>query len=383
MLTRIDIENREAEVLAPYAMKSRDTRGRKHAEEEHPFRMVYQRDRDRIIHSTAFRRLEYKTQVFLNHEGDHYRTRLTHTIEVAQIARTIARTLNVNEDLVEAIALAHDIGHTPFGHSGEDALRELMKDHGGFEHNRQGLRVVDLLEVRYPEFRGLNLSHEVRESIAKHSTRHDQPAASEFDPGERVLIEAQIVEVADAVAYDSHDVDDGIGARIIRLEDLENIGLWRRAMGRMKEADMDLRFKRALTVRYIINLEVTDLIESTRRRIEEMGIRSPEDVRRADRHVVCFSEEVRALKEELEDFLMDRVYRHYHVMRMSRKAKHFVRRLFEAYVEAPEQLPDEHLAWAERKDVGIHQGVCDYIAGMTDRYAQDDYVKLFHPYERV
>ncbi|NOZ20184.1 MAG: deoxyguanosinetriphosphate triphosphohydrolase [Planctomycetes bacterium] len=383
MLTRVDIENREADILAPYAMKSRDSRGRKHPEKEHPFRLVYQRDRDRVIHSTAFRRLEYKTQVFLNHEGDHYRTRLTHTIEVAQIARTIARALNVNEDLVEAIALAHDIGHTPFGHSGEDALRELMKDHGGFEHNRHGLRVVDLLEVRYPEFRGLNLSYEVRESIAKHSTPHDAPDSTEFDLGERVLIEAQIVEVADAIAYDSHDVDDGLGARILRQEDLEGIGLWQRAAGWLKDANMDLRFKRAQTVRYIINLEVTDLIDNTRRRIEEMGIRSPKDVRRADCHVVCFSDEVRGLKEELEDFLSDRVYRHFHVTRMSRKAKRFLTRLFNAYVGDLGQLPDEHREWAERDDVGIHQGVCDYIAGMTDRYAQDDYVKLFYPYERV
>ena len=275
------------------------------------------------------------------------------------------------------------MGHTPFGHSGEDALRELMKDHGGFEHNRHGLRVVDLLEVRYPRFRGLNLSYEVRESIAKHATLHDQPAEGQFDLSERPLIEAQIVEVADAIAYDSHDLDDGLRARIIDEDDLKDIGLWRKAMELMEAKHLDPRFKQQESVRFIINIEVTDLVENTERLIREMGIDSPEAARHAERHVVGFSDEVRALKEEQEGFLRDRVYRHYRVMRMASKAKRFVKRLFDAYVEDPRQLPDEYRRWADREDVGLHQAVCDFIAGMTDRYAQDDYVKLFSPYENV
>jgi len=380
VLTREEIEEREEKTLAPYAMKSKYSRGRQHPEPEHPFRTVYQRDRDRIIHSTAFRRLEYKTQVFVNHEGDHFRTRLTHTMEVAQIARTIARALNVNEDLVEAVALAHDIGHTPFGHSGEEALRELMKDHGGFEHNLHGLRVVDLLEKRYPNFRGINLTYEVRESIVKHSTSYDRPFTEEFGP-EPPLIEAQIVEVADAVAYDSHDLDDGFSAGMITEQDLLRLGIGRLAAEKIKNKSLDPKLRRAQAIVFIINYEVTDIIAHAEKMIKESGVKSPEDVRKVGMRLVDFSPEVKQLKEELEAFLQERVYRHFRVMRMMNKAKHFVKCLFNAYVSDPRQLPFEYQKWVEK--VGLHRGVCDYIAGMTDRFAQDDYIKLFHPYERV
>ena len=233
MLTSKEIESREEREIAPYAMKSKDSRGRKYPEEEHPYRSIYQRDRDRIIHSTAFRRLEYKTQVFVNHEGDYYRTRLTHTIEVSQIARSIARALNLNEDLAEAIALAHDLGHTPFGHSGEDALKKLMEGYGGFEHNLHGLRVVDILEQKYPDFPGLNLSWEVKESIVKHTSPYDHTSATtEYNADDRPLLEAQIVDKADSIAYDNHDLDDSLKAGIITDEDLQSVDLWRETQKR-------------------------------------------------------------------------------------------------------------------------------------------------------
>jgi dGTPase len=387
MLTRLDIEEREVRALAPYATRSKESRGRRHPEPEHPLRGAYQRDRDRIIHCTAFRRLEYKTQVFVNHEGDHYRTRLTHTMEVAQIARTIARMLNVNEDLVEACALAHDLGHTPFGHSGEDALRELMKEHGGFEHNRQGLRVVDVLESRYPAFRGLNLCWEVRESIAKHVTTHDRPQPTlfrdvEFGSGQPSL-EAQIVEAADSIAYDTHDLDDGLAAQMVSGEDVESVELGRMAIQhvRSKHPNPDAHLLRTQVVNFVINALVTDLVQNSDKSIRESGAASPGDVRKKTFALVRFSPAVHRLKLELESFLMARVYQHYRVARMSNKAKHFIARLFNAYVSDPRQLPFEYQEWVARE--GAYQGVCDYIAGMTDRYAQDDYTRLFQPFERV
>jgi len=383
MLLRTDIEKRERDTLAPYAMKSADSRGRVHAEVEGRLRSSYQRDRDRIIHSTAFRRLEYKTQVFVNHEGDLYRTRLTHTIEVAQIARSIARALNVNEDLVEAVALAHDVGHTPFGHSGEEALRELMKDHGGFEHNRHGLRVVDVLERRYPGFPGLDLTWEVRESIVKHTSSYDAPELSEFAPHLRPLVEAQVVEVADAIAYDSHDIDDGLRAGILSLDDLRKVELLRITMDDLESRMPGLsdRYARTQLVRHLINREVTDLIEHTQARIEEAGIDSVDAVRTAPRNVVGFSSELQQQKQEIEHYLFENVYHHYRVMRMADKAKRFIRELFRAYVADPRQLPPDDQEWA--RDQGVHRAVCDYIAGMTDRYAQVEYLKLFAPFEPV
>lgn len=381
MITRADIERREERELAGYAMKSKDSLGRKHREEEHPYRSVYQRDKDRIIHSTAFRRLEYKTQVFVNHEGDYYRTRLTHTMEVAQISRCVARVLNLNEDLAEAIALAHDLGHTPFGHSGEEALSELMRDHGGFEHNLHGLRVVDVLEKRYPGFPGLNLSWELRESVAKHNA--STSTISEFNPEQNSLLEAQVVEKADSIAYDNHDLDDSLKAGLITEDDLEGVGLWRYASENVEKKwnGLDRESKKAQTIIFLINLAVTDLVENTQRRLESLGIRNVRDVRECKEVIAQFSPELAEQKGGLQKFLNEKVYCHYRVVRMSDKAKRFVEELFKVYVANPGQLPPEFQRWA--KEAGLYQGVCDYIAGMTDRYAQDEYMKLFYPYERV
>jgi len=383
MLTRDEIEVREAQMLAPYGQRSRDSAGRRHPEAEHRYRSVYQRDRDRVIHSTAFRRLQYKTQVFVNHEGDHYRTRLTHTLEVAQVARTIARALCVNEDLTEAVALAHDVGHTPFGHSGEDALRELMKDRGGFEHNVQGLRVVDHLERRYVDYPGLNLSWETRECIGKHVTRYDHPLLAEFDPSKRPLIEGQVVEASDSIAYSCHDLDDGLSAGILDAKDLDAVELLGRIQTETFERapHADDRQQRGLMVRALIERLVTDLIETTLANLRSMNIRSVEDVRAAPRHAVGFSAAMAAQKSELEDYLFKRVYRHWRVNRMASKARRFVTELYEAYVSEPNNLPPEYQERAQGE--GLEQTVCDYIAGMTDRYAQDEYLKLFVPYEHV
>lgn len=383
MLTRKDLEERENKYLAPYAMKSMYSRGRIYPEEEHPYRTVYQRDKDRIIHSTAFRRLEYKTQVFVNHEGDYYRTRLTHTIEVAQISRCISRALNLNEDLAEAIAVAHDLGHTPFGHSGEDALRILMKDHGGFEHNIQGLRVVDVLESRYSKFSGLNLSWEVRESIAKHKTLYDSPNTSQFEMNEQPLMEAQIVDIADSIAYDNHDIDDSLKAGLIMESDLGEIELWRYAKEKVKEqyGNISKDLEKAHAIKYLIDLEVTDLIEHTQSVLEKMKIKTTDDVRQCKERLVSFSPDLAKKKQELQEFLQENVYNHYRVARMANKARRFVEDLFKAFINNPMQLPPEYQRWIEKE--GLYQGVCDYIAGMTDRFAQDEYLKLFYPYERV
>ncbi len=383
MLTRKDIEEREERYLAPYAMKSMHTRGRVHPEEEHPYRSVYQRDKDRIIHSTAFRRLEYKTQVFVNHEGDYYRTRLTHTIEVTQISRCISRALNLNEDLAEAIAMAHDLGHTPFGHSGEDALRILMKNHGGFEHNIQGLRVVETLEKRYSKFSGLNLSWEVRESIAKHKTLYDNPNASQFQTNKQPLLEAQLVDLADSIAYDNHDIEDSLKAAIIKECDLEEIELWRNAREKVKEqyGNLSKDMEKAHAIKYLIDLEVTDLIEHTQSMLEKMKTKTTNDVQQCKERLVSFSPGLDKKKQELQEFLQNNVYNHYRVARMAVKARRFVEELFKAFIENPMQLPPEYQKLIEKE--GLYQGVCDYIAGMTDRFAQDEYLKLFYPYERV
>jgi len=383
MLTREELEKREDSYLATYAMKSMNTRGRAHPENEHPYRSVYQRDRDRIIHSTAFRRLEYKTQVFVNHEGDYYRTRLTHSIEVAQIARSISRALCLNEDLSEAIALAHDLGHTPFGHSGEDALRILMKNHGGFEHNIQGLRVVDVLEKRYSQFSGLNLSWEVRESIAKHKLLSDDPNVIKFDLSKQPLLEAKIVDIADSIAYDNHDIDDSLKAGLITESGLQEVELWRHAKQKVKEqySNLTKEMENIHTIKYLIDMEVTDLITYTRSMIEKMKIKTTDDVQKCKERLVSFSPEIAKRKLELQEFLQQNAYSHYRVVRMADKAKRFVEELFNAFIENPMQLPPEYQKWIE--EAGLYQGVCDYIAGMTDRFAQDEYLKLFYPYERV
>jgi dGTPase len=382
MIKREDIEAREERELAPCAVKSSESRGREHAEEEHPYRTAFQRDRDRVVHSAAFRRLEYKTQVFVNHEGDYYRTRLTHTMEMAQIGRSIGRVLQLNEDLIEATALAHDLGHTPFGHSGEDALQKLMKDHGGFEHNRQSLRVVEKLEKRYPDFLGLNLSFEVREALEKHSTAYDEhPVRTEFDPDKSSVLESQVVDVADSIAYDTHDLDDGLTARILRGDQLMGVELWREADSRARSScpDGNGRILMYQTVRALINLLVTDLVETTAGNIS--GLSSVDDVRNAGKETVCFGPEMKRKKDELEAFLFEHMYKHYRVARMARKARRFIEEMFAEYVQNRDQLPPEYQEWADVE--GLERSVCDYIAGMTDRYAQDEYKRLFHPFERV
>ena len=384
MLTRKQIEDREEQILASYACKSKHSKGRVYTEKEHPYRTCYQRDRDRIIHSNAFRRLEYKTQVFVNHEGDYYRTRLTHTLEVAQIAKTIARTLRLNEDLAEAIALAHDLGHTPFGHSGEDALREIMKKHGGFDHNLQGLRVVDLLEARYPSFKGLNLSWEVREGIIKHSTSYDSPSRlKEFNPSLSPTLEVQVVDVADEIAYDNHDLDDGLTSRLIKESELSKIEMWKQAQKKVSKQFSNLtdEVRKFQTIKQLINMQVTDFIKESEKRIHKFKISTVEDVRKAKQKIITSSQEIRNKRKPLRKFLFTKLYSHYRVVRMSDKARRFLEELFEVYLAKPEQLPPN--TYSRLKKENVYRVICDYIAGMTDRYAQDEYKKFFEPYERV
>jgi dGTPase len=384
MLSQKQIKKFEDSFLAPYAMKSHNTRGRAYKEDEHPYRTCYQRDRDRIVHCAAFRRLEYKTQVFVNHEGDYYRTRLTHTLEVAQIARTIASALRLNMDLTEAIALAHDLGHTPFGHSGEEALNELMAKVGGFNHNLQGLRVVDYLEDRYPNFCGLNLTWEVREGIVKHSTLFDKTVKiKDFSPSQMPTLETQVVDIADEIAYNNHDLDDGLTSGLIKESDLQILPIWKNISSDISKANpsIDEEKRKYLIIRTLINMQVTDLIRETEINLKHFKPKSYTDIKKIHKKAVSFSKNMVNLRRPLREFLMERLYRHYRVMRMSVKAKRFIKQLFSAYVENPKQLPN-----SIQKKVpvdGVRRSVCDYIAGMTDRYALDEYKKLFNPYEKV
>ncbi len=378
------IKEFEDKFLAPYASKSANSRGRAYKEEEHPYRSCYQRDRDRIVHSAAFRRLEYKTQVFVNHEGDYYRTRLTHSIEVAQIARTIACALGLNMDLTEAIALAHDLGHTPFGHSGEEALNELMSKFGGFNHNLQGLRVVDYLEERYPDFPGLNLSWEVREGIVKHSSVFDIAVKiKEFLPHRMPSLETQLVDAADEIAYDNHDLDDGLTSGLIKETDLEGLKIWKEINRQIdaKYAKINPNCRKYLIIRGLIDLQVTDLIRHTQSELLRLKIKKHTDPYKVAFKIVGFSKEIQELRKPLRQFLMQKLYKHYRVMRMSIKAKRFIRELFTEYLLRPEQMPSEIQLRIPKE--GVRRVVCDYIAGMTDRYALDEYKKLFNPYEKV
>ncbi|MCX5687322.1 MAG: deoxyguanosinetriphosphate triphosphohydrolase [Candidatus Omnitrophica bacterium] len=384
MITRKDIEKRECELLAPYAMHSKDTKGRKYAETEPKYRSVYQRDRDRIIHSTAFRRLEYKTQVFVNHEGDYYRTRLTHTMEVGQIARSIARTMSLNEDLVEAIALSHEIGHPPFGHAGEESLSILMKDNGGFDHNLQGLRVVEELEQRYPDFPGLNLTWETREGINKHTTMFDRAKQlKEFEPGSSPTMETQVVDAADEIAYDNHDIDDGLTSGLIEEKDLFELKLWKDAARFVKKGRKELsdKVRKHQIIRRLIDTQIEDLLHASERNIKVSLIRNVDDVRKHKKRIVAFSENMQKKRKELRIFLMSNLYKNFRVIRMSDKAKRFITGLFKVYLEKPEQLPPSDQKKINK--IGRYGVICDYIAGMTDRYALDEYKKLFDPYERV
>ena len=383
--SRQELEEIEARTLAPYAMRSSASRGRRIEEPEHPLRTAFQRDRDRIIHSAAFRRLEYKTQVFVNHEGDYYRTRLTHTMEVAQITRTVARALGLNEDLAEAVALAHDLGHPPFGHAGEHILHERMKDHGGFDHNAQSLRTIDWIEVRYPHFRGLNLTFEVREGIIKHSDFQSRPAAQQFDTRFFACLEAQIVDLADEIAYLAHDVDDGAKAQMLTLDDLNCSSLFRDAARVAKSLgqNMDARVERYQTVIRMIDAMATDLAESLRDRIERMRIGSVEDVRQAQAALADFSPPMAEQVKELKRLMNERLYSHYRVRRMTEKAGRVLAALFDTYMSEPRQMPPHVVARIDSGGEPTARVVADYIAGMTDRFALDEHRKLFDPNERV
>ncbi len=384
MLERTDYERWEDRSLAPCAARSSRSLGRRHPEPEDPFRTAFQRDRDRVIHSAAFRRLEYKTQVFVNHEGDHYRTRLTHTIEVSQIARSIARALRLNEDLTEAIVLAHDLGHTPFGHAGERMMNELMEGEGGFEHNLQSLRVVDLLEKRYPGFSGLNLTYEVREGICKHSSHYDDPPpVPEFgDPGYPTL-EAQIADIADEIAYSNHDVDDGIRSGMLTLSGLESVTLWREAARTVRQEyqAIDEDILRYRSISKMISTLTQSLIRNANQKIEEFGIRTVEEGRRSREKCIRFDPEVQQKNAELKAYLFREMYAHYRVVRMEQKARRVLTELFRSYTEKSEQLPP-HI-FSRMKEENPKRVVCDYIAGMTDRYAMEEYRKLFDPMQKV
>ena len=377
-------------MLAPYAAHPEHSRGRRFQEPPPDARSEYQRDRDRIVHSAAFRRLEYKTQVFVNHEGDMFRTRLTHSIEVAQIGRSIARFLQLDEDLTEAIALAHDLGHTPFGHAGQDVLNECMREHGGFEHNLQSLRVVDDLEEKYAEFDGLNLTFETREGILKHCSR--KHAERLGDVGERFIknsqpgLEAQLANVADEIAYNNHDVDDGLRAGLLTIEQLDEVRLFRDQHAIVKQLYPKLAARRTIheIIRRMINRQVSDLIEHTRDAIIAAGFDSADAVRQHREAVVTFSPAMREMHLELKRFLRTHLYQHYRVQRMTAKAKKVIRELFDAFVEDLRLLPpDPYLRAAQYHSVegvdGRARAIADYIAGMTDRYAIAEHERIFSP----
>lgn len=366
--------------LAAYAVSDSNSRGRIFDEPKPKARGEFQRDRDRIVHSTAFRRLEYKTQVFVNHEGDLFRTRLTHSIEVAQIARSIARALNLNDDLAEAIALAHDLGHTPFGHAGQDALNECMQAHGGFEHNLQSLRIVDRLEERYGAFDGLNLMFETREGILKHcspaNARILGEVAQRFVTGQRPSLEAQICNLADEVAYNNHDVDDGLRSGLISAEQLESVSLFARHAAMVSAQFPALSERRRVheTIRRMIDAQVTDLLSESGRRIADTAPASLEDVRLAPL-LIGFSDEMAEENRALKAFLRNNLYRHYQVLRMTHKARRIIGDLFGAFMDDPRLLPLQYQMADEAG--GIARGVADYIAGMTDRYAIKEHRRLF------
>jgi len=375
---------------APYAATDAVSRGRRYAEPSPTYRSEFQRDRDRIIHAAAFRRLEYKTQVFVNHEGDLFRTRLTHSIEVAQIARSMARALRLNEDLTEAIALAHDLGHTPFGHAGQEALNACMKEYGGFEHNLQSLRVVDELEEKYADFPGLNLTFETREGILKHCSGKNALELGEL--GERFLkkqqpsLEAQLTNLADEIAYNSHDVDDGLRAELIHIDQLNEIALFHQQYQEVKQRYPDLSQRRTIheVVRRLINCQAVDLVQTSDQQLQQICPADLESVRRQPQPLITFSDSMRELNHELKRFLRNHLYRHYRVHRMSAKAMRVIRDLFDAFFNDPRLMPEEAQHWvAELTDqagtIGQARAVADYIAGMTDRYAIKEHARVYNP----
>ncbi len=381
MFLREKLEELELANLASYAAKSRDSKGRVHEVKPDLLRPDFQRDRDRVIHCTAFRKLEFKTQVFHTHASDFNRSRLTHTMEVAQIARTLAKALNLNSDLAEAIALAHDLGHTPFGHAGEDAMQLCMKEHGGFEHNLQGLRVVELLEERYPDFPGLNLTYEVREGIIKHHTEYDAPKPHlGYNPGKSPSLESQAVDLADEIAYNNADLDDSLEMGMITVDDLRGVEWVREVFDETRAILGEGKSDRALKYRALAklyDLHVHDALHESARRIEASGVKSPEDVNNHQGRLVSFSADFSERIGELQKFMLERVYLHPRNMVYTNKARKFLRELFEHYLMNPRQLPWKHQERAERE--GLHQVICDYIQGMTDRFLMQQYRDAFLP----
>ncbi|RDI96559.1 deoxyguanosinetriphosphate triphosphohydrolase [Meiothermus sp. QL-1] len=378
LFARQDLLAQEDGHLAPYAVRSSQTRGRAYPEPESRYRTPFQKDRDRVNHTTAFRRLQYKTQVFVNFEGDYYRTRLTHTLEVAQVARSIARALGLNPDLTETIALAHDLGHPPFGHAGEAVLNELMREHGGFDHNKQSLRIVTHLEKRYPGFRGLNLCWESREGIIKHETRYTLPEAEGYEPHLRPSLEAQIVNLADEIAYYAHDLDDGLRSGLLRPPQLGEVELLRDLLGELGLRPEGLEeLGRRVFIRELLGLLITDTIHATHQILQAHRIESPEAVRHHPGPLAGYSPGLTQQLEHLRAFLYENFYQHPYVVRQVGKSRFVLERLFAAYTQEPRVLPREVQKAAQEE--GIHRAACDYIAGMTDRFALDEYARLFEP----
>ncbi len=378
---RLALEENERATLAPYALFSAASRGRVHHEAEPRYRTAFQRDRDRIVHSAAFRLLEYKTQVFVNDAGDYYRTRLTHTLEVAQIGRTLARALGANEDLVETICLAHDLGHPPFGHAGEDVLNHLMSDHGGFNHNHQSYRVVTKLERRYRNWTGLNLTLETLEGIAKHETSDDRRSFSEITQETGASVEAQIANISDELAYNAHDLDDGLQAGLIRTDQLAELGLWQQVVDRVKWRDKLLDdVSRHHIIRELVGLLVDDVLGESQRRLSALSPESSMAVQLHGEPVVRHSDAQLEQVVQLKDFLFRQMYRHFRIVRMQTRAEHFLEGLFASYVRQPLQLPDDYRA--KLGDESLHRVVADYIANLTDRSALHEYQQLFDPITR-
>lgn len=376
-MTRVELEANENKLIAPYGFKSSKSKGRQHKEKTAVYRTEYQRDRDRIIHTTAFRRLEYKTQVFENNEGDYYRTRLTHSLEVAQVGRTIARALAANEDLVEAICLAHDLGHPPFGHTGERVLNRLLRRHGGFDHNKQSIRILTDIECRYPEFRGLNLTWEVREGIVKHETEYDIADANDYNPDLRGHLEAQIANAADELAYNAHDLDDGLRSGILSPSIMEQLELWQIARDSINWDGIQLtELTRHRMIRRMIGLEIHDLIENTNNNLQKTNPTDPLHIQQLEYNVVQWSQRYAPFNREIKEFLRNNLFSHPRVRNMEDKANKILGGLYYHFVNHPTYLPSNIQQTIEY--LGVERAVCDYIAGMTDRFATAEHLKLDH-----
>jgi dGTPase len=379
--TREQLEQIEIDTMAPYAALSRFSRGRRHRDHEPDYRTAFQRDRDRVVHAAAFRRLEYKTQVFVNDAGDYYRTRLTHTLEVAQIGRTMARALAINEDLVEVICLAHDLGHPPFGHSGESALNKLLAEFGGFNHNHQSYRVVSELERRYPRWPGLNLTFEVLEGIAKHETEYDLSLVAGFDYDKRGGLEAQIANVADELAYNAHDLDDGLQSGLITPRQLKNLEIWQLLCERLEWSDDELdEVTRHRFIREQIGIQVDDVLRTSSAALDALNPQTGDDIQNLSANIITHSEQFQRYNQALKAFLYENMYYHPSVIRMSKRAERFINELFSSFVSEPRQLPREYQRLIEEN--GVHRVVGDFIASMTDRSAMQEYSRLFDPLTR-